>query len=165
MYTNLNGKFEALDSHVKKLDIQISQSASSSRGSYKKQHQPCHTVTLRSRKQLEPVVKKGLSSEDNIDMEEVEDDVISKEILSTSTDAQSPCRSTWEVIQTRESAHVDRHTSCVGRHKDSRSPISPETTPQPVERVYKPKIPYPMIPRKSKQEIEEASLKAVRIRL
>ena len=38
LYTDLNGKFEALDSHVKKLDIQISQSASSSRGSDTKQH-------------------------------------------------------------------------------------------------------------------------------
>ena len=76
LYTDLNGKFEALDSHVKKLDIRISQSASSSRGSDTKQHQPCHVVDLSSGIQLEPVLKKGLSSEDIIDLEEVEDDVI-----------------------------------------------------------------------------------------
>ena len=76
-------------------------------------------------------MKKGLSSEDTIDLEEVEDDVISEEILSMSTDAQSPCRSTWAGIQAKKSIHVDRHTSGVGRRECNSSPNSAETTPQP----------------------------------
>ncbi|KAL1219447.1 hypothetical protein V5N11_015487 [Cardamine amara subsp. amara] len=166
LYTDLNRKVGASDSYVKELDFRISLTASSSKGSDTKPHQPCHAVTLRSGKQLEPVVRKGLSSEDIIDMEKVEDDVISEEILPTSIDAHHSRRSTQmgnPAIKLSDGENniptsVDRHTTCVDRRNAEIDPISPSSVLKPVERVYNPKVPYPM-PRKSKKEMEDMRCK------
>ncbi|KAL1223420.1 hypothetical protein V5N11_003482 [Cardamine amara subsp. amara] len=74
LYDDLHGEIEDLNDHVKGLDVKVSQTASSSKGFMARPRSPCNAVTLRSGKQLEPVLKNGLSSEEIIDLEEFEDE-------------------------------------------------------------------------------------------
>ena len=77
---DLNGKFEALNTHVKKLDTQVAQTAGSvmrqegtlpGRTDANPKYQ-CSAVTLRSGRKLTPVLEKDLNVENLVDMEEIE---------------------------------------------------------------------------------------------
>ncbi|CAA7059709.1 unnamed protein product [Microthlaspi erraticum] len=123
MYQDLNGKFEALSTHVKKLDVQVAQSAESikrqegflpGKTNINPKHS-CHAI----------MVETGANF---VDFEK------------TATD-----------FRTAEA------NSC----KFQTAPDLTETSKSGAERVYKPKIPFPRGPRKSKQEIEDAKVKAM----
>ncbi|KAL1188095.1 hypothetical protein V5N11_003130 [Cardamine amara subsp. amara] len=51
--------------------------------------------------------------------------------------------------------------TCIGRDAESASKQKSEGLQDPTERVYKPKIPFPRNPRKSKQELYEAKCRAI----
>ncbi|XP_024016145.1 uncharacterized protein LOC112089656, partial [Eutrema salsugineum] len=115
LYLDLNGKIEALNTHVKQLDTQVAQTA----GSVKRQEgflpgktdtnprHHCSAITLRS----EPVTSDTTTS------------IARHQLQSEAVDAPNP-----------KSAE---------------------------EKVYKPKVPYPRSPRKSKQELDDARCKAL----
>ncbi|KAL1212234.1 hypothetical protein V5N11_030303 [Cardamine amara subsp. amara] len=101
LYTDLNGKIEQLNIHVKKLDTQVAQTA----GAVKRQDgflpgktdtNPRHSVNaiaLRSGKRLEPVIRSSLTTEEIMDLQEIDDeDVEIPEEVSIDTTHQ--CRST-----------------------------------------------------------------------
>ncbi|XP_024009409.1 uncharacterized protein LOC112084493 [Eutrema salsugineum] len=115
LYLDLNGKIKALNTHVKKLDTQVAQTAESVKRQEgflpgKTDTNPrhyCSAISLRS----EPV-----SSD------------------TTTSVARHQLQSKADIAQSPKSAE---------------------------ERVYKPKVPYPRSPRKSKQEIDDARCKAL----
>ncbi|XP_024011290.1 uncharacterized protein LOC112086553 [Eutrema salsugineum] len=122
-YLDLNGKIEALNTHVKQLDMQVAQTA----GSVKQQEgfllgktdtnlrHHCSAITLRSGKNLSFDPKKTPPAAEVVDLEDPE-----------------------EVPEIAEPDSSDTTTS-----------------------VYKPKVPYPRSPRKSKQELDDAQCKAL----
>ncbi|KFK31307.1 hypothetical protein AALP_AA6G095700 [Arabis alpina] len=131
MYNDLNGKFEALSSHVKKLDTQVAQTAEAIKRPQgvlpgKPEHNPkneylgCNSITLRSGKVLEQVAGNGRNREVVIDVEENDKVDVEKEGESAIDDV------------TKE--------------------------PQPAC-LYVPRVPYPTHPKKSQKDLEDAKCK------
>lgn len=83
MYADLNRKFEALNTHVKKLDIQVAQTAESlkrqegvlPRRIYVNSRFQCSAIMLRNGEELNPILKKGLSTEEFVELEEIEEEL------------------------------------------------------------------------------------------
>ncbi|XP_024016189.1 uncharacterized protein LOC112089672 [Eutrema salsugineum] len=143
LYLDLNGKIEVLNIHVKKIDTQVAQTAESVKrqeGFFpgKTDTNPrhyCSAISLRSGKKLTPVLKKGVSEDEIVEFKESEENFETTEPVSSDT------------------------TTSVARHQ-SQSEAEVVQNPKPTEeRVYKPKIPYPRSPKKSKQELDDARCK------
>ncbi|XP_010456836.1 PREDICTED: uncharacterized protein LOC104738346 [Camelina sativa] len=154
MTVTFNGKLD------NKLESQVAQTV----GSIKRQEgflpgitesnpkHSCNAVTLRSGKQLHSTPQKDQSHDllELIDVEEDED--VSAELVLTDTEEHrsTPCPpeatdSTLEVSIDRCHLGTDRCQPRTETQKDTSStPVA--------ERVYKPKVPFPKNPRKSKQE-------------
>ncbi|XP_024009424.1 uncharacterized protein LOC112084506 [Eutrema salsugineum] len=111
LYLDLNGKIEVLNTHVKKLDTQVAQTAESVKrqeGSLPRKTDTnprhyCSAISSRSGKKLTHVLKKGVYEDEIVELDESEENF----------------------------------------------------------EVYKPKVPYPRSPRKSKQELDDARCKAL----
>ncbi|XP_024014252.1 uncharacterized protein LOC112088197 [Eutrema salsugineum] len=81
LYLDLNGKIEVLNTHVKKLDTQVAQTAESVKrqeGFFpgKTDTNPrhyCSAISLRSGKKLTPVLKKGVSEDEIVELDESEE--------------------------------------------------------------------------------------------
>ncbi|XP_024007287.1 uncharacterized protein LOC112083490 [Eutrema salsugineum] len=145
LYLDLNGKIDVLNTHVKKLDTQVAQTAESVKRQEgilpgKTDTNPshyCSAITLRSGKNLTLVLKEGVSEVKIVDLDESEENFETAEPVSSDT------------------------TTSVARHQ-SQSKAEVVQNPKPTEeRVYKPKVPYPRNPRKSKQELDDARCKAL----
>ncbi|XP_024016588.1 uncharacterized protein LOC112089948 [Eutrema salsugineum] len=145
LYLDLNGKIEVLNTHVKKLDTQVAQTAESVKRQEgflpgKTDTNPrhyCSAISLRSGKKLTPVLKKGVSEDEIVELDESEENFEVAEPVSNDT------------------------TTSVARHQlQSKADIA-QSPKSAEERVYKPKVPYPRSPRKSKQEIDDARCKAL----
>ncbi|XP_024005011.1 uncharacterized protein LOC112082144 [Eutrema salsugineum] len=145
LYMDLNGKIEVLNTHVKKLDTQVAQTAESVKRQEgflpgKTDTNPrhyCSAISLRSGKKLTPVLKKGISEDEIVELDESEENFETAEPVSSDT------------------------TTSVARHQ-SQSEAQVVQNPKPTEeRVYKPKVPYPRNPRKSKQELDNARCNAL----
>ncbi|XP_024016182.1 uncharacterized protein LOC112089667 [Eutrema salsugineum] len=145
LYLDLNGKIEALNTHIKQLDTQVAQTA----GSVKRQEgfllgktdtnlrHHCSGITLRSCKNLSYEPKKTPPAAEVVDLEDPEEVSIVAEPVSSDT------------------------TTSVARHQlQSKADIAPSPK-SAEEKVYKPKVPYPRSPRKSKQELDDARCKAL----
>ncbi|XP_024006440.1 uncharacterized protein LOC112082948 [Eutrema salsugineum] len=188
LYLDLNGKFEALNTHVKKLDIQLAQTAEAVKRQEgflpgKTDTNPrhyCSAITLRSCKKLTLELKKGVSEDEIMELEESAEDFKTEEPVSSDT-TTSVAR--HQVEDTKKKSEVsDNTTTGVERHQPEvpkSGPVSSNTTtsvdrhqppteayitkkPKPLEeRVYKPKIPYPGSPKSSKQELDDARFKAL----
>ncbi|KAL1222927.1 hypothetical protein V5N11_013398 [Cardamine amara subsp. amara] len=112
---------------------------------------------------------KGLSSEEIIDLEEVEDEYFGDKDHAP-IDAGEPHRLTrmgnpaTKVLDDEKETPVcvDRRTAeCDDRRTPEADPILPTPTQKPEERVYKPKVPFPNAHKKTKQELEDAKCKAI----
>ncbi|XP_024013122.1 uncharacterized protein LOC112087445 [Eutrema salsugineum] len=145
LYLDLNGKIEVLNTHVKKLDTQVAQTAESVKRQEgflpgKTDTNPkhyCSAISLRSGKKLTPVLKKGVSMDEIVEFDESEENIETAEPVSSDT------------------------TTSVARHQlQSKADIA-QSPKSAEERVYKPKVPYPKSPRKSKQEIDDARCKVL----
>ncbi|XP_024013657.1 uncharacterized protein LOC112087847 [Eutrema salsugineum] len=145
LYLDLNGKIEALNTHMKQLDTQVAQTA----GSVKRQEgflpgktdtnprHHCSAITLRSGKILISEPKNFSPAAEVVDLEDLE-----------------------EVSEVAEPVLSDTTTSVTRHQSQSKADIAPR--PKSAEKkVYKPKVPYPRIPRKSKQELDDAQCKAL----
>ncbi|CAA7024094.1 unnamed protein product [Microthlaspi erraticum] len=106
MYQDLNGKFEALSTHVKKLDVQVAQSAESikrqegflpGKTNINPKHS-CHAI----------MVETGANF---VDFEKTATDFRTAEVVSG--DTTELCRSTLHIVS------VDT-IPCVGRHQTAR---------------------------------------------
>ncbi|XP_024014462.1 uncharacterized protein LOC112088416 [Eutrema salsugineum] len=145
LYLDLNGKIEALNTHVKQLDTQVAQTA----GSVKRQEgflpgktdtnprHHCSAITLRSGKNLSSEPKKTPPAPEVVDLENPE-----------------------EVPEIAEPVSSD-HTTSVARHQLQSEAVDAPNPKSAEEKAYKPKVPYPRSPRKSKQELDEARCKAL----
>ncbi|XP_024016195.1 uncharacterized protein LOC112089678 [Eutrema salsugineum] len=145
LYLDLNGKIEVLNTHVKKLDTQVAQTAEFVKrqegflpGKIDTNHRHyCSAISLRSGKKLTPVLKKGVSEDEIVELDESEENFEVAEPVSSDT------------------------TTSVARHQlQSKADIA-QSTKSAEEKVYKPKVPYPRSLRKSKQEIDDARCKAL----
>ncbi|KAL1194513.1 hypothetical protein V5N11_010419 [Cardamine amara subsp. amara] len=163
LYTDLYGKIEQLNIHVKKLDTQVAQTARAVKRQDgflpgKMDTNPRHSVNaiaLRSGKRLEPVIRSGLTTEEIVDLQEIDDDdvEIPEEV---SIDTTHPCRSTPVAIDVTEKEKqvstdsaakdstplisVDRHQPSVDRHP-SRTDMATTQISEPVTgSTYKPRI-------------------------
>ncbi|XP_024014510.1 uncharacterized protein LOC112088459 [Eutrema salsugineum] len=145
LYLDLNGKIEVLNTHVKKLDTQVAQTAESVKRQEgflpgKTNTNPrhyCSAISLRSGKKLTPVLKKGVFEDEIVELDESEENFETAEPVSSNT------------------------TTSVARHQlQSKADIA--QNPKPTEeKVYKPQVPYPRSPKKSKQELDDARCKAL----
>ncbi|XP_024013203.1 uncharacterized protein LOC112087526 [Eutrema salsugineum] len=145
LYLDLNGKIEVLNTHVKKLDTQVAQTTES----VKKQEgflpkktdtnprHYCSAISLRSGKKLTHVLKKGVSEDEIVELDESE-----------------------ENFETAEPVSSDTTTSVAQHQSQSKAEVVPNSKPTE-ERVYRPKVPYPKSPRKSKQELDDARCKTL----
>ncbi|XP_019100932.1 PREDICTED: uncharacterized protein LOC104789643 [Camelina sativa] len=170
VYTELNGKFEALNIHVKKLENQVAKTA----GSVKRQEgyltsriesnpkHSCNAVTLRSGKQLHSISQKNQTDDlqELIDIEEEED--VSAEPVSTDTQEHRSIPKSPEVASKTQNDGVDRHQQGgIDRHPSWTEPKLVKSPTPIAERVYIPKVPLPKNPRKSKQELDDVKCKAM----
>ncbi|XP_024009814.1 uncharacterized protein LOC112085105 [Eutrema salsugineum] len=145
LYLDLNGKIEVLNTHVKKLDTQVAQTAESVKrqeGFFPRKTDTnprhyCSAISLRSGKKLTPVLKKNVSEDEIMELDESKENFKVAEPMSSDT------------------------TTSVARHQ-SQSEAEVVQNPKPTEeRVYKPKVPYPRSPKKSKKELDDARYKAL----
>ncbi|CAA7030264.1 unnamed protein product [Microthlaspi erraticum] len=160
MYQDLNGKFEALSTHVKKLDVQVAQSAESikrqegflpGKTNINPKHS-CHAI----------MVETGANF---VDFEKTATDFRTAEVACRATPLNcvgrhcNSCVSVDASDLPEEILQISdfQANSC----KFQTAPDLTETSKSGAERVYKPKIPFPRGPRKSKQEIEDAKVKAM----
>ncbi|XP_024009805.1 uncharacterized protein LOC112085103 [Eutrema salsugineum] len=124
LYLDLNGKIEVLNTYVKKLDTQVAQTAESLKRQEgflpgKTDTNPrhyCSAISLRSGKKLTHVLKKGVSEDEIVELDESEENFEVAEPVSSDT------------------------TTSVARHQlQSEADIA--QNPKPAEeKVYKPKI-------------------------
>ncbi|XP_024014730.1 uncharacterized protein LOC112088564 [Eutrema salsugineum] len=145
LYLDLNRKIEVLNTHVKKLDTQVAQTAESvkrqegfltGKTDINPRHY-CSAISLRSGKKLTQVLKKGVSEDEIVEFDESEENFETAEPVSSDT------------------------TTSVARHQlQSKADIA-QSSKSAEEKVYKPKVPYPRSPRKSKQEIDDARCKTL----
>ncbi|XP_024006610.1 uncharacterized protein LOC112083112 [Eutrema salsugineum] len=151
LYLNLNGKFEALNIHVKKLDIQVAQTAEAGvsedeiveleeSAEYFKTAEPVSsdTITSVARHQVEDTKKKPAvwdNTTTGVERHQTEDPKSGPVLRDTTTS-------------------VDRH------QLPTEADITKKSKPVE-ERVYKPKIPYPRSHKSSKQELDDARCKAL----
>ncbi|XP_024007310.1 uncharacterized protein LOC112083512 [Eutrema salsugineum] len=145
LYLDLNGKIEVLNTHVKQLDTQVAQTA----GSVKRQEgflpgktdtnprHHCSAITLRSGKNLSSEPTKTPPAPEVVDLEDSE-----------------------EIPEIAEPVTSDTTTS-VTRHQLQSEAVDAPNPKSAEEKVYKPKVPYPRSPRKSKQELDDARCKAL----
>ncbi|XP_024014751.1 uncharacterized protein LOC112088577 [Eutrema salsugineum] len=145
LYLDLNGKIEALNTHVKQLDTQVAQTA----GSVKRQEgflpgktdtnprHHCRAITLRSGKKLSSEPTKTPPAPEVVDLEDSE-----------------------EIPEIAEPVTSDTTTS-VARHQLQSEAVDAPNPKSAEEKDYKPKVPYPRSPRKSKQELDDARCKAL----
>ncbi|XP_024015856.1 uncharacterized protein LOC112089112 [Eutrema salsugineum] len=145
LYLDLNGKIEVLNTHVKQLDTQVAQTA----GSVKRQEgflpgktdtnprHHCSAITLRSGKNLSSEPTKTPPAPEVVDLEDSE-----------------------EIPEIAEPVTSDTITS-VARHQLQSEAVDIPNPKSAEEKVYKPKVPYPRSPRKSKQELDDARCKAL----
>ncbi|XP_024010206.1 uncharacterized protein LOC112085245 [Eutrema salsugineum] len=134
MYLDLNGKIEVLNTHVKKLDTQVAQTAESVKRQEgflpgKTDTNPRHYLTL--------VLKNGVSEDEIVELDESEENFEVAEPVSSDT------------------------TTSVARHQLQSEADIPQSPKSAEEKVYKPKVLYPRSPRKSKQEIDDVRCKAL----
>ncbi|XP_023638852.1 uncharacterized protein LOC111830601 [Capsella rubella] len=158
IYTDLNGKIEALSTYINKLETLVARITRSV-----KKREGCNAILIRDR--------------DNVWEEETSDDDETALAQQVSLDTISRCRSTLtpvlvdlapygpistaiETTLSRPDHCVERHLPCVDRHPSQTQPDFPETPRPSTEKIYKPKVPFSK-PRNSKQEIEEARCKAM----
>ncbi|XP_024006541.1 uncharacterized protein LOC112083048 [Eutrema salsugineum] len=145
LYLDLNGKFEALNTHVKKLDIQVAQTAEAVKRQEgflpgKTDTNPrhyCSAITLRSGKKLTPELKKGDHEDEVVELEESAEDFETAEPVSSDTTTSVARHQVDDMKKTPAVTHdtntgVERHqeaetkkklsvpsdtTSSVGRHQ------------------------------------------------
>ena len=140
----MNWKIQVLNNRIKQLTINIANVS---------------VIKLRSGKQLNPVLQRKLSAIKLVNLEE-NDVAVFADKTPVSTDTTG-CRSTPGYADTTELDSVDKHQQGVDRHQPSldlrilQNPISA------AKKATKPKIPFPMSPRKSKQELDDARCKAM----
>ncbi|XP_024009361.1 uncharacterized protein LOC112084457 [Eutrema salsugineum] len=145
LYLDLNGKIEVLNTHVKKLDTQVAQTTESVKrqeGFFpgKIDTNPmhyCSAISLRSGKKLTHVLKKGVSEDEIVKLDESEENFEAAEPVSSDT------------------------TTSVARHQLQSEADIAQSPKSAEKRVYRPKILYPRSPRKSKQELDDARCKAL----
>ncbi|XP_024014491.1 uncharacterized protein LOC112088442 [Eutrema salsugineum] len=167
LYLDLNGKFEARNTHVKKLDIQVAQTAEAVKRQEgflpgKTDTNPrhyCSAITLRSGRKLTPELKKGVSEDEIVELEESAEDFKTAEPVSSDT-TTSVARHQVEDTKKAPAVSSDTTTS-VERHQPPSEEIITKKPKPAEERVYKPKIPYPRSPKSSKQELDDARCKAL----
>ncbi|CAA7019756.1 unnamed protein product [Microthlaspi erraticum] len=153
MYNDLNGKYEAVWTHVKKLDVQVAQTAEA----VKRPH-----GTLPGKGETNPrneyVAQVKLRS--------------GRKLLPDAIPLKRPCKEKVDEHQ-ETGGHVsgvDRAApSGIDRSDDdassSQEPILESDLPIPVAaepapaRAYTPKVPYPVPPKKSRKDLEEAKCK------
>ena len=159
----MNWKIQVLNNRIKQLTINIANVS---------------VIKLRSGKQLNPVLQRKLPAVKLVNLEENDVAVFAdKTPVSTDTTGcrstpgyadntpvsteTTGCRSTPGYADTTELDCVDKHQQGVDRHQPSldlrilQNPISA------AKKATKPKIPFPMSPRKSKQELDDARCKAM----
>ncbi|KAL1216048.1 hypothetical protein V5N11_029615 [Cardamine amara subsp. amara] len=196
LYTYLNSKVEALNTHVKKLDTQVAQTAGAmirqdrtlpGRTDANPKYQ-CSALTLRRCKELNPILRRSLNAEKIADLEKIETDF--EDGIHATGNTIGLCRDLPVLIDEDELVDVeesevekheksedsnksknlanDKNESVLvntytrnGRDAEAASKQKSEEQQNPTERVYKPKIPFPMNPRKSKQELYEAKCRAI----
>ncbi|XP_024016668.1 uncharacterized protein LOC112090207 [Eutrema salsugineum] len=122
MYNNLNGKFEAVWTHMKKLDIQIAQTAEAVK-------RPPRTLPGKTAPPTSTYKRKGIATEQVLGPE-------------TSDPGQ-------DKVDRRE--HPETSTEHVLRPSDQA-----RSTDTPPARVYMPRVPYPVPPKKSQKDLEDA---------
>ncbi|XP_024006544.1 uncharacterized protein LOC112083051 [Eutrema salsugineum] len=145
LYLDLNGKIEELNTHVKQLDTQVVQTACTVKRQEgflpgktdTNQRHHCSAITLRSGKNLSSEPKKTSPAPEVVDLEDPE-----------------------EVHEIAGPVSSDTTTS-VARHQPQSQAVDAPNSKSAEEKVYKPKVPYPRSPRKSKQEIYDARCKAL----
>ncbi|XP_024004828.1 uncharacterized protein LOC112081984 [Eutrema salsugineum] len=124
LYLDLNGKIEVLNTHVKKLDTQVAQTAE-----YVKRQEGflpgktdtnprhyCSAISSRSGKKLTPVLKKGVSEDEIVEFDESEKNFETAEPVSSDT------------------------TTSVARHQLQSKANIAQSPKSAEEKVYKPKI-------------------------
>ncbi|XP_024015918.1 uncharacterized protein LOC112089174 [Eutrema salsugineum] len=94
-------------------------------------------ISLKSGKKLTSVLKKGISEDEIVDLEESEENFEVAEPVSSDT------------------------TTSVARHQLQSEADIAQSPKSAEEKVYTPKVPYPRSPRKSKQELDDARCKAL----
>ncbi|KAF3566276.1 hypothetical protein DY000_02015780 [Brassica cretica] len=139
MFTELNSKYDDVASHIRKMDVQIAQSAETIKrqhgtllGKTYKNPKDCNAVELRSGRHLPDPVSKKLISQEKGKQKEGEQPPL-EDVLDDEQDAEQPT-----VIE----------------------PVALTTQEQPVPtRVYTPKVPYPVPAKKSRKDCEEMKCK------
>ncbi|KAF2541157.1 hypothetical protein F2Q68_00030913 [Brassica cretica] len=133
MFTELNSKYDAVASHIRKMDVQISQTAETIKmqqgtlpGKTGKNPKDCNAVELRSGRHLPDPVPKKLTSKEKGKQKEGEQP---EDVLDDEQDAEQQA-----VIE----------------------PVALTTPDRPVPaRVYTPKVSYPVPAKKSRKDCEE----------
>ncbi|KAL1200750.1 hypothetical protein V5N11_007537 [Cardamine amara subsp. amara] len=186
MYTDLNGKFDAVHTHLKMLDTQVGQTAEAvkrqqgvlpAKGENPRKDKEIanvYAITTRSGKVVEPVTTRkskvvvDLGDENGFEQRENSE--------STSKLAADPTERSADQLRNRPIETEDRpmHISsadpegpdCSSKagpsDPEGRSVDRPADRPIPAPestRVYKPRVPYPVPPKKSQKDLEEAKCK------
>jgi len=151
VYTDLNGKIDNLSSHLKKLDVQVAQTAQPIK---RQEGFLPGNPDANPRKSCNAIlIREGNDVWEELDIED-ELELAVAEMVSTDT---LQCRSTPYVTlfsKTTQYDGVDRYPSSVDRHWIYTVPCEVQVHMQP-ESVYTPSVPYPRR-RRSKQEIHAA---------
>ncbi|KAL1213772.1 hypothetical protein V5N11_009953 [Cardamine amara subsp. amara] len=123
MYTNLNGKLEALNTHVKNLDTQVAQTAGAMKRqdgtllgrTYANPRYQCNAITLRSGKELNLVLRRSLNAEKIAELEEIEAEF--EDGIHATRNTTGLCRDSPVLID--EDKPVDVEESEVDKHEKS----------------------------------------------
>ncbi|KAF2541156.1 hypothetical protein F2Q68_00030911 [Brassica cretica] len=137
MFMELNSKYDVVASHIRKMDVQIAQTAETIKrqhgtlpGKTDKNPKDCNAVELRSGRHLPDPVPKKLTAKEKGKQKEGEQ---SEDVLDDEQDAEHPA-----VIE----------------------PVALTMPDRPVPaRVYSPKVPYPVPAKKSHKDWEEMKCK------
>ncbi|KAL1190122.1 hypothetical protein V5N11_015543 [Cardamine amara subsp. amara] len=145
-------------------------------------------LTLRSGKELNPILRRNSNTKRVADLEEIEAEF--EDSINDTRNTVGLCRDSPimidenEVMDAGDSEDDKQEKSensnksknlakdknkyvlvntdtCIGHNAESASKQKSEEVQKPTERVYKPKIPFPRNPRKSKQELYEAKCRAI----
>ncbi|XP_048613103.1 uncharacterized protein LOC125587038 [Brassica napus] len=139
MFTELNSKYDAVASHIRKMDVQIAQTPETIKrqqgtlpGKTDKNPKDCNAVELKSERHLSDPVSKKLTAKENGKQKEGEQPLL-EDVLDDEQDVEQPT-----VIE----------------------PVAPTTQEQPVPtRFYIPEVPYPVPAKKSRKDCEEMKCK------
>ena len=139
MFPELNSKYDAAASHIRKMDVQIAQTAETIKrqqgtllGKTNKNPKDCNAVELRSGRHLPDPVSKKLTSKEKGKQKDGEQPPL-EDVLDDEQDAEQPTVT---------------------------EPVARTTQDQPVPtHVYTPKFPYPVPTKKSRKDCEELKCK------